>query len=285
MAAIIEKFIVGYEYINENLADPRTKNYFMISTPWPCIALLGFYVYFIYDLGPRFMARRQPFQLNRILQIYDFSQIVINAYIFYKALMLGWLRDYSFFCEPVDYSYSPRAIEITRTVWIYFMIKILDLLETIFFVLRKKQNQISFLHIYHHMGMVLGGWGATKYLAGGHVTFLGLLNTFVHTIMYTHYLLSTMNINTNFWKKYITQLQMIQFFLIILHYAQLAWVEDCGFPLWVAYLMIPQNFFMMTLFADFYYKTYIKKRPAILLRKMETNGVSAEISKENLKQQ
>lgn len=67
------------------LQDPRTKNYFMISTPWPCIALLGFYVYFIYDLGPRFMARRQPFQLNRILQIYDFSQIIINAYIFYRV--------------------------------------------------------------------------------------------------------------------------------------------------------------------------------------------------------
>lgn len=67
------------------LQDPRTKNYFMISTPWPFIALLGFYVYFIYDLGPRFMARRQPFQLNRILQIYDFSQIIINAYIFYKV--------------------------------------------------------------------------------------------------------------------------------------------------------------------------------------------------------
>ncbi|EFN73415.1 Elongation of very long chain fatty acids protein 4 [Camponotus floridanus] len=216
MAAIIGKFIAGYEYINENLADPRTKNYFMISTPWPCIALLGFY--------------------------------------------------------------------ITKTIWMYFMIKILDLLETIFFVLRKKQNQITFLHIYHHMGMVFGAWSATKYLPGGHVTFLGLLNTFVHSIMYTHYLLSTMNINTNSWKKYITQLQMIQFFLIILHYAQLAWVEDCGFPLWTAYVMIPQNLFMITLFGDFYYKTYIKKRPAIL-RKMETNGVSAEISKENSKQQ
>lgn len=54
------------------------------------------------------------------------------------------------------------------------MVKILDLLETIFFVLRKKQNQVTFLHVYHHMGMVMGSWIATKYLAGGHVTFLGI---------------------------------------------------------------------------------------------------------------
>lgn len=79
-------------------------------------------------------------------------------------------------------------------------------------------------------------------------------------------------------------MQIIQFFLLILHDAQLAWVEDCGFPLWVPYVMIPQNLFMLTLFGDFYYKTYIKKQPAMVPRKMETNGISAEISKENSKQ-
>ena len=287
MAAIIRQLIEGYNYINENLADPRTKDYLMIGTPWPCIALLGFYIYFIYNFGPRLMERRQPFKLDRILQIYNLSQILINATIFYKALELAWLRDYSYFCEPVDYSYTPKAIEITRTMWLYFLLKILDLLETIFFVLRKKQNQVTFLHVYHHVGMVMGTWGATKYLPGGHVTFLGLLNTFVHTIMYTHYLLSSMKMDTSRFKKYITQLQLVQFFLIILHYAQLAWVEDCGFPFWPAYIMIPQNFFMIILFGDFYYKTYIKKRPVVRMisKKTETNGISAEVSKEKSKDQ
>ncbi|KAL6433264.1 hypothetical protein ACFW04_006454 [Cataglyphis niger] len=242
------------------LQDPRTQDYFLIGSPWPCIALLGFYIYFIYYIGPKFMAKRQPFQLDRILQIYNLSQIIINAIIFYK---------------------------ITRIVWIYFMLKILDLLETVFFVLRKKQNQVSFLHVYHHVGIVMATWGATKYLPGGHVTFLGLLNTFVHTIMYIHYLLSSMKIDTSLWKKYITQLQLIQFFLIILHYAQLAWVEDCGFPLWPAFLMIPQNVFMIILFGDFYYKVYIKKQSTIkmVLRETETNGISTNVSKKKLKEQ
>lgn len=96
-----------------------------------------------------------------------------------------------------------------------------------------------------------------------------------------------MKIDTSSWKKYITQLQLVQFFLIILHYGQLAWVKDCGFPLWPAYIMIPQNFFMIILFGDFYYKMYIKKQPAIrvALRKTETNGISADVSKEELKEQ
>ncbi|XP_050453502.1 elongation of very long chain fatty acids protein-like [Cataglyphis hispanica] len=286
MAAFIRQLIAGYKYIIEDAADPRTQDYFLIGSPWPCIALLGFYICFIYYIGPRFMAKRQPFQLDRILQIYNLSQIIINAILLYKVLTLAWLRDYSFFCQPIDYSYSPKAIEIARGIWSYFMLKILDLLETVFFVLRKKQNQVSFLHVYHHVGMLLGTWIATKYIPGGHVTFLGLVNTFVHVIMYIHYLLSSMKIDTGSWKKYITQLQLIQFFLIILHYGQLAW-EDCGFPVWPAYIMIPQNVFMIILFGDFYYKMYIKKRPTIKMvpREMETNGISANVSKKKSKEQ
>lgn len=55
----------------------------------------------------------------------------------------------------------------------YFIMKVFDLLDTVFFVLRKKQSQISFLHVYHHAGMAFGTWVATKFLAGGHITFLG----------------------------------------------------------------------------------------------------------------
>lgn len=68
------------------------------------------------------------------------------------------------------------AKQIAKMVWKFFLVKIIDLMDTVFFVLRKKQNQVSFLHVYHHAGMVAGTWIASKYLAGGHVTFLGTYN-------------------------------------------------------------------------------------------------------------
>lgn len=97
--------------------------------------------------------------------------------------------------------------------------------------------------------------------------------------MYIHYLLSSMKVNTSKWKKHITQLQLVQFFLIMLHYTQLAWVEDCGFPVWTAAVMVPQNFFMIVLFGEFYYDTYIKKKSTdkeALARKTDANGVPAQ---------
>ncbi|KAL0109555.1 hypothetical protein PUN28_014548 [Cardiocondyla obscurior] len=286
MTAILKESIAWYKYINEDLADPRTKDYFLIGSPWPGLTLIGLYLYFICNLGPKLMEKRKPFELNRVLQVYNVVQILLNGYLFYKALTEGWLREFNVFCEPINYSNSPKALRITRLIWLYFVIKLLDLMDTIFFILRKKQSQVTFLHLYHHVGILMGAWGAVKYLPGGHVTFLGLLNTFVHTIMYTHYLLTSMKIKTSVWKKYITQLQLVQFFILTLHYLQLAWVEDCGFPLWPAYIMVPQNLFMIVLFGDFYYKTYIKEK-SNNTTKTETkiNGISTEMPNGKLKEQ
>jgi len=96
-----------------------------------------------------------------------------------------------------------------------------------------------------------------------------------------------MKINTSAWKKYITQLQLIQFFLLTLHYLQLVWMKDCDFPVWPAYLMVPQNLFMIILFGDFYYKTYIKKKvkPIKMTTKIKINGIATEISNGKPKEQ
>lgn len=129
------------------IPDPRTKDWFLIGSPWPGLALLGFYLHFIYRLGPSLMANRPPMKLDSIIRIYNVVQIVLSSYLFYKvslttvalvylqlfnylflnnsfyvlllsfcnffqACVLGWLTDYNFSCEPVDYSNTPKAIEV-----------------------------------------------------------------------------------------------------------------------------------------------------------------------------
>lgn len=51
-------------------------------------------------------------------------------------------------------------------MWWMYMLKIVELVETVFFVLRKKQNQVSALHVYHHVSMVLLAWIGVKYFPG-----------------------------------------------------------------------------------------------------------------------
>ncbi|XP_014487202.1 PREDICTED: elongation of very long chain fatty acids protein AAEL008004-like, partial [Dinoponera quadriceps] len=130
-----------------------------------------------------------------------------------------------------------------------------------------------FLHVYHHCGMVVAAWICVKYYPGGHGTFIGLINTFVHSIMYTYYLLSSMKINMKSWKKHITQLQMIQFFIVALHITQLFWT-DCEYPKWTAFVLIPQNVFLLLLFAEFYYYAYVKPTNSATSTELKGNSVS-----------
>lgn len=46
------------------------------------------------------------------------------------------------------------------------MLKVFELSDTFIFVLRKKYNQASFLHIYHHASTVLLSWIACKFVPG-----------------------------------------------------------------------------------------------------------------------
>lgn len=43
------------------------------------------------------------------------------------------------------------------------MLRLIELIETVIFVLRKKQNQVSPLHIYHHISTVVLLWSFLKY--------------------------------------------------------------------------------------------------------------------------
>lgn len=46
----------------------------------------------------------------------------------------------------------------------------------------------------------------------------------------------------------------------MVHWLALLFQSDCGFPKFPVAIMVPQNLFMLALFGDFYYKTYVKER-------------------------
>lgn len=101
---------------------------------------------------------------------------------------------------------------MVRMTYFVFLLKIVDLIETGMFVLRKKYNQISWLHLYHHFTTALVAWISTRYIAGGMAVFYPAMNCSVHVIMYTYYLLSTTDSLKRYvlpFKRYVTIIQMV----------------------------------------------------------------------------
>ena len=95
--------------------------------------------------------------------------------------------------------------------------KVVDLIETVIFVLRKKQNQVSYLHVYHHASTVIVTYITVKYVAGGMFSLPVIANTLIHIIMYSYYLLSSLKITTSITKivkPHITHMQIVINFLL-----------------------------------------------------------------------
>ncbi|KAK7601789.1 hypothetical protein V9T40_009230 [Parthenolecanium corni] len=116
-------------------------------------------------------------------------------------------------------------------------------------------------------------------ISGGHSTFFGLLNTFVHIIMYSYYLLAALGPQIQkylWWKKYLTSLQMIQFVAIMVHAFQLLFI-DCNYPRAFVWWIGMHAVMFFFLFKEFYNEQYSRPRRQKLeaaSKEPSSNGVS-----------
>ncbi|CAO1342149.1 unnamed protein product [Diamesa tonsa] len=267
MALVLRNIYSAYKYYFLEYNDPRTQDLPLIEKPWIVLTIIASYLYFVKHLGRKWMEKRKPFELNSIMNCYNLAQIILNSFIPIVGLKYTYFqKDYNFICQGIDKdNFSKSSMMIVYTSYFYFLLKILDLLDTIFFVLRKKDNQITFLHIYHHAGIVAACYVHMKFMSGsGHPLLIAILNSFVHTIMYGYYFITSFKPELKqsiWWKKHITQVQLIQFAILLVHFIIPIFSKDCNYPKVILFILLLQNLFMLALFSDFYYKAYIKKKP------------------------
>ncbi|XP_071172454.1 very long chain fatty acid elongase 7-like isoform X4 [Mytilus edulis] len=243
-------------------ADPRVDGWFMMSTPWPSLVICLLYLAFV-KMGPTIMADRKPVDLKKVLLVYNIGMVGLSTYCFLEFNFAGWLAGYSLGCQPVDYSRSPQALRMLNVCWWFYFSKFIELLDTIFFIMRKKFNQVSFLHVFHHAIMPFSWWFGVKFVAGGFGTFHSMLNSFIHLVMYTYYGLAALGPQYQkylWWKKYMTSMQIIQFILVTIHSVQLLFI-DCNYPKFFVYLIGLYAVVFMVMFANFYVQTYKKSKP------------------------
>ncbi|XP_049530546.1 elongation of very long chain fatty acids protein AAEL008004-like isoform X2 [Anopheles darlingi] len=219
MALVLRNIYETFNYFFTEYKDPRVEQYPLLGSPWPIVTIIIIYLQFVKVWGPETMKNRTPFQLTTLMNVYNLIQIFLNLYIgIVGGLNSYFSDDYSWSCEPINQKGSASRKKLIFVTYLYFISKIIDLLDTVFFVVRKKYNQITFLHTYHHAGMVVATYVFTKFLAGSHATLLGLINSFVHVIMYFYYFLTSFKPelkNSLWWKKHITQVQLSQVYSCI----------------------------------------------------------------------
>ncbi|KAL6483933.1 hypothetical protein MHYP_G00088060 [Metynnis hypsauchen] len=182
---------------------------------------------------------------------------------------------YSYLCQPVNYSNDVNEVRIASALWWYYISKGVEFLDTVFFIMRKKFNQVSFLHVYHHCTMFILWWIGIKWVPGGQSFFGATINSGIHVLMYGYYGLAAFGPHMQkylWWKKYLTIIQMIQFHVTIGHATHSLYTE-CPFPAWMQWALICYAVTFIILFANFYYQTY-RQQPRHKSAKGAANGVA-----------
>ncbi|XP_065070589.1 very long chain fatty acid elongase AAEL008004-like isoform X1 [Rhopilema esculentum] len=242
--------------------DPRTENMLLVREPLYVVGLILAYL-FIVIKGPQWMAKREGFELRKPLIVYNFFLVALSGWMMYEFFVTTVLNPtFNFWCEPVNPSdVSDIQMRQIRVSWVYFISKIIEFMDTFFFILRKKSRQITFLHVYHHTSVLMMQWLVTKHVPGAIGCLAGMLNCFIHVVMYSYYMLAAFGPHMQkylWWKRYLTKMQIIQFVLVFLH-TSYAIQLDCGFSkgfLWSLWLYMLTLFM---LFSHFYKQAYTVK--------------------------
>ncbi|XP_062556617.1 elongation of very long chain fatty acids protein 4-like [Armigeres subalbatus] len=262
MEIVVAKLLSGYNQFLWNNRDLRSIDFPLLTSNWQVPTIVVMYMVTVLRIGPKLMATRKAYDLMKYIRIYNIVQIVTNGFLFlFLVIHLLKRPTMSYVCQSVDFSKTTLGYEELYISYTYFVLKILDLTDTIFFVLRKKQSQVSFLHVYHHSIMVLISYYGTLFVPGGHVFVLVLWNSLGHSLLYLYYNLATYKSSLAArYKIYLTRMQLAQFVYLIVHYGRPALTGmDCGFPQVWHWIGFTQTMFFLGMFLDFYVKSYLRK--------------------------
>lgn len=196
----------------------------------------------------------KPLDLRMVMVFYNFLCSVLSLYaVVYFILAFIELGDVFDMTFHESFNHPFRVYHITK--WI-------ELFDTVLMILRHKQRQISFLHVYHHSTVLLLSDLACNIYPWPPLGFMVGMNSFIHVFLYLYYGQSALYPGQRpHWKKRLTQLQIVQFLIGLIHLSiGYAFHGFCVYGIFYGSSML-------FLFSNFYYWAFVHKKPSTVEKK------------------
>ncbi|KAL2622253.1 hypothetical protein R1flu_002458 [Riccia fluitans] len=244
-----------------------TKGLPCVDSPTPIVLGLSSYLIFVVlgliiiralDLKPR---PKEPAILSLFVIFHNFVNFSLSLYMCVGITLEAISHGYSLWGN----AYNPKQVKMGHLIYIFYMSKYIEFMDTVIMVLKRSTRQISLLHVYHHASISLIWWIITYHAPGGEAYFSAALNSGVHVFMYLYYLLAaTVGKNEKvrrkylWWGKYLTQLQMFQFVLnMIQAYTDLKYMDPHKYPRFLFQILFYYMISLLALFGNFYVHKYV----------------------------
>uniref|UniRef100_A0A8C8K5Z0 Elongation of very long chain fatty acids protein n=1 Tax=Oncorhynchus tshawytscha TaxID=74940 RepID=A0A8C8K5Z0_ONCTS len=232
--------------------DSRVRGWLLLDSYLPTLSFTIVYLLIVY-LGPKYTRNRPSYSLKGVLLVYNFSVSMLSLYMLVEVSCSKTNR-YRLQCLGLHEA-GEADVRVAKVLWWYYFSKLIEFLDTMFFVLRKKNSQITFLQVYHHASMFNIWWSVLNWIwiPVDRVGFFGpTLNSFIH-------------------KRYLTQAQLVQFLLSIIHTLG-AVIVPCGFPIRRLLIQVSYMATLAILFVNVYIQLTFEQSH---IKSSHSNGHSA----------
>ncbi|XP_023219894.1 elongation of very long chain fatty acids protein 3-like [Centruroides sculpturatus] len=218
------------------------------------------YLVVIFNLRS-YMKEKEAFELKYLLAFWNFTMAFISIFATVRMLP-GYLHlvwDFSMAFSICDQNYGLQMNASVFWGWLFKILKNIEYGDTVFIVLRKRK--LTFLHYYHHaLTAIITAFAIANRLPIGHGFIVA--NYFVHSLMYTYYMLAALNIKIpKYCSMALTSIQILQMlygcFLCYMAFYFRAFRDDCRFPLRPIFIIIVMYVSYFFLFARFFYVNYV----------------------------
>jgi len=189
--------------------------------------------------------------------VYNIVQVFLCAYMALEAGILAYRNGFDFLPYAKSAPFDAVNPPVAKLLWLFYLSKLLDFVDTVTIVLQKRWGQLSFLHVYHHSSVFLFYWLNLRRGYDGDIYLTILLNAGIHTVMYTYYFVS-MHTKDIWWKKYLTLMQITQFCIMMTQAACMMTNGDSTFPPVMTKAYFWYILSMLSLFVHFYVQSYTK---------------------------
>lgn len=236
-----------------NLFNSAVPVYPEVWSPEAYIGVPVAYILLVLYAKTRWMKEKPVSGLDPYMIAYNIFQIAISTYsacLLFPVVLQGkgWWNIFS-----VNTGYNQR---LNYGVYIYYLTKFLDLIDTLWIILKRKNDQLSLLHVSHHGSIItVFGWLMWLGVGGTTVAFGPFINSIVHAFMYSHYLCLSLK-RRNIFSKYLTSLQIFQFLISILHSVLVRFLDDSELLRNIAWVQFAYQIYMTAMFVMFFQKKY-----------------------------
>jgi hypothetical protein len=195
----------------------------------------------------------EKFQLKAFSLIHNLFLTCLSAYMMTEIIHQAVIHNYRFWGN--NYDPTEGGWPMAKIIWLFYVSKIVEFIDTLIMALKKNDRQISFLHVYHHITIFAIWWLVTYMAPGGEAYYSAALNSFIHVIMYGYYFFSTLGVKqVSFIKKYITMMQMTQFLTMMMQAGYDLYTEANGYPKLPTQILFFYMITLLVLFLNFFLK-------------------------------